>query len=270
MKTRQSIFGYIFGDPISEFVTGKVPSKADVVRFWMHVFDERLHQLGNPNKLVASEVGSIIRVVSEALVKVWTDLEKPTRSLWDVETVVRRIVELQLEILKKKSPTKAPETWIENQRSKFEIECDIGYLAPREINPPERLISEGEDEPVVASSSKKSRLEEALYVPPSSSSSESESESNSDSDWSDGEGVEEKPKVKCTQDYPNAFRAFLRMGSSTRNAVRATCALLKDLGITNPAMFPTVGYWTSMSNRLGNTLIGKGNVLFFFFNLILG
>ena len=256
MKTRQSIFGYIFGDSISEFVAGKVPSKADVVRFWMHVFDERLHQLGNPNKLVASEVGSIIRVVSEALVKVWTDLEKPTRPLWDVETVVRRIVELQLEIIKKKTPTKAPETWIEKQRSKFEVECDIGYLAPREINPPLRLVSEGdEDEPVVASSSKKSRLEEALYLPPSSSSSESELDS--DSDWSDGEGVEEKPKIKCTKDYPNAFKAFARMGSSARNAVRATCALLKDLGITDPAMFPTEHYWTSMSDRLGKLLIGK-------------
>ena len=99
-------------------------------------------------------------------------------------------------------------------------------------------------------------LEEDLYVPPSSS-SESESNSDSDQDWSDGGGVEEKPKVQCTKDYPNAFRAFLRMGSSARNAVRATCALLKDLGITDPTMYPTETYWISMTNRLGSALIGK-------------
>ena len=60
------------------------------------------------------------------------------------------------------------------------------------------------------------------------------------------------------------------MGSSARNAVRATCALLKDLGITDPTMFPSVDYWISMTNRLGSALIGKGKTSYLNCYLIKG
>ena len=258
MKTRQIVFGYIFGDAITSFVPGVVPSKADVFRLYMHFFDERLRQLGFPIRFSEDIHISIINEVAQVLVNAWKDLERPVRAFWDVEKVIKRLVD-QIDLLKKQSPSKAPDSWIQKQREKYEGECDISYLAPREAIPPKRLISEGdvvdESRP---SSSKASKLDEALYIPPSSS-DESDQDSDQDSNYSDEVTVtEEEKKFQFSHEYPNAWAALKRMNATDREGALVVCALLLDLHIKDPTKFPSTDGWTGMGNRLGKALIGKG------------
>ena len=257
MKTRQSLFGHIFGANLVSLVPGVLPSKTDVTRRWMHASDERLRQLGFPTKLTNKESDDIIREVSEDIINVWKNLERPTRSESDVDIVVKRIVEKEVMPLCKTSPTKASETWKQNILSRFSVQCDIGYLAPREINPPKRLIAEGDEEEPKPSSSKSAKIDEALYVPPSDSDSDS-SQSNSDSDF-ETELLEEEgeKKFKCTANYYNAFCALQRMGASPREGINVLCCFLKDLGIDDPAMYPTIGWWIGFEKRVGEELIAK-------------
>ena len=267
MKTRQSLFGHIFGTNLQAFVPGILPTKADVVRHWMHCFDERLVQKDFPPKFDASVNGSILLEVSQDLISVWKAMERPTRPEWDVKPVVRQIVD-QVELLKKNSPTKAKESWIQQQRSKFDVECNICYVEPRVITTPKRdcpcsSTSEEEEEeeadaPKSGPSSKKTRMEQALFVP-----SETES-TTSDSDFRDdlSDTEEKTKKFKFNFRYPNAFAALERMNATPREGSDVVCGLLKDLvdlGLleADPAMFPSTEGYIGMKNELGNELIGK-------------
>ena len=113
---------FIFGESIEKFDDQKLAIQSDVIKRYMHRYDQLR---GSSARLDSAAKSSIITEISEELINVWHSLSREVASIQYVKKIVKKIVDEATKLQYHQSRRKNDTKWISEQLERFDGICNI-------------------------------------------------------------------------------------------------------------------------------------------------
>ena len=150
MKTKQELLGYVFGNAIQSFDNARPPKMYDIVRYWMHHYDQtrEFQGIGADKKMSETLKDSVINDIVDNLILIWQNLSRSVDEKGYVKKTVKHVITEAAKFEKLQKYKDNPDK-IKEYFERFNKICNLAPATPTKKNSKPSVISTEQISPLL-------------------------------------------------------------------------------------------------------------------------